>query len=65
MDIHELNRAKRNEKVKSYADKILADCESKQFSVADMKDLAEILPTRISKAIIIIEESAVFSNLSQ
>lgn len=57
----EIVRMKRNEKVKCYADSVLKGCISNGFSVSDMKDLAEILPTEINKAIISLEKCTDFS----
>lgn len=52
MDIKELNRARANKKVKSFIDFVLKESEIRGFSVADMKDLAALIPDKIGKAII-------------
>lgn len=62
MQLREINRLRSNDKVKKYASEILKECIDKGFSVADMKDLARILPCEISKAVIFAEEATKFSD---
>lgn len=59
-DIKELIRAKKNEKVKDFINFILKECETRNFSVADMKDLAALIPDKIGKAIITNDEHVKF-----
>ena len=60
IDIKELNRAKRNEKVKDFINFVLKECEARNFSIADMKDLAALIPNKIGKAIITNDERVKF-----
>lgn len=60
MEVKELNRANNNDKIKNFIDDILKECEEKEFTIADMKDLASLIPSKISKAIISNDENTVF-----
>lgn len=60
MEVKELVRAKKNDKIKDFINFILKECESRNFSVADMKDLAALIPDKIGKAIITNDERMKF-----
>lgn len=60
MEIKEFIRAKNNQKVKDFLDFILKECERRNFSLADMKDLAALMPDKIGKAIINNDERIKF-----
>ena len=62
MTAKEMVRAKNNKRVKEYADFVIKGCESENFTVADMIDLARILPDKISEAIISQEERTSFGS---
>lgn len=64
-NIRELKRMRNNEKVKAYVTKILDDCKAQNFTIADMIDLAEIIPTKINEAIISAEEKTIFNVFPQ
>lgn len=61
MQIREMLRAKKNQKVKEFVTEIFAECERKGFTVSDMKDLATIFPEIVNEAIISEEEKTVFT----
>jgi len=60
MNFTELYRARNNEKVKQYTKEIIKNCEQSNFTVRDMKDLANLLTREIDKAIISMEEKTNF-----
>lgn len=60
LEVKELNRANNNAKIKKFIDDMLKECEAKEFTIADMKDLAALIPSKISKAIISNDENTVF-----
>lgn len=64
MHMREHIRKRNNKKVHDFAKKILSKCEDEHFSLADMKDLANILPDMIGETILLIEENQVFKLLS-
>lgn len=57
----EINRMRKNQKVRAFALSIIAQCEKEQFTLADMKDLASVIPTIISEVIISKEEKTIFT----
>lgn len=63
MYLNEYLRSKNNQKVKDYAKFIVKDCSNYGLTIADMKDLAEILPSEIGKAVATLEEKIKFSSL--
>lgn len=59
----EVIRARRNKKVRDYVDLILRECESRGFTVADVKDLANLTLYKADKAIARNDEQTNFKVL--
>lgn len=65
MLMNEYNRLRNNQKVSDFADEILKECEEREFTVADMKDLARTLPGRIDKFLVSVDENTKFIQIKQ
>jgi len=63
MNLHEMQRIRKNEKAVNLAKETLCKCESEGFSIADIKDFAYTLQSMIDKILILNEERHRFNFL--
>lgn len=61
MYIHEINRQRKNKKVLKFAESIIQRCSKLGFTVADVKDLANVLPGMIGEALTKCDENQNFT----
>lgn len=59
MDLREIQRRRSNKRVEEFAIDVLYRCADEQFSISDLKDLANIMQGMVGKVVAINEENQI------